>query len=318
MTLYTQILLRCDTAANWTTANPILGLGEYGYETDTKKGKYGDGATAWSSLPYGVLLPAAVATASTAVARDANANTQINNITESFATTATAAGTTTLTVASNPLQQFTGTLGQIVQLPAATTLITGFEFQIFNRSTGILTIKDGSGAVIQTMGGNSQCNFTCANIGTSAGLWDIAYSVPLNYLSVYAAGTAYSLTASNAELVFGTTSPSLTINTAGTYLIQGRANLKYNAATFAAAQTATLLLERTNNTPGAIANSNTANQLRILTTTTDSAGIIMMPPVIYTTVNSNDIIQIYGYLSAIPSAGSVQAVEACILATRLS
>ena len=48
----TQIKIRRDTAANWTTANPILGQGEPALETDTLKEKIGDGTTAWTSLPY--------------------------------------------------------------------------------------------------------------------------------------------------------------------------------------------------------------------------------------------------------------------------
>lgn len=44
---------RRDTAANWTAANPVLALGEPGLETDTRKVKYGDGATAWTALAYG-------------------------------------------------------------------------------------------------------------------------------------------------------------------------------------------------------------------------------------------------------------------------
>jgi hypothetical protein len=48
-----QIQLRRDTAANWTTANPTLAIGEMGLETDTKKFKIGDGTTAWNSLAYG-------------------------------------------------------------------------------------------------------------------------------------------------------------------------------------------------------------------------------------------------------------------------
>lgn len=46
------IKLRGDTAANWTTNNPILALREPGVETDTSKIKIGDGVTAWASLPY--------------------------------------------------------------------------------------------------------------------------------------------------------------------------------------------------------------------------------------------------------------------------
>ena len=46
------IQLRRDTSSNWTTANPVLADGEVGYETDTKKGKIGNGTTAWNALPY--------------------------------------------------------------------------------------------------------------------------------------------------------------------------------------------------------------------------------------------------------------------------
>lgn len=49
-----QIQQRRDTAANWTTANPTLALGEVGWETDTRLSKLGDGSTAWNSLPYTV------------------------------------------------------------------------------------------------------------------------------------------------------------------------------------------------------------------------------------------------------------------------
>ena len=41
-----------DTASNWTSNNPTLLLGEFGYETDTEKLKIGDGTTAWNSLDY--------------------------------------------------------------------------------------------------------------------------------------------------------------------------------------------------------------------------------------------------------------------------
>lgn len=48
-----QIQLRRDTAANWTSANPLLLEGEFGIETDTKRFKLGDGVTHWNSLAYG-------------------------------------------------------------------------------------------------------------------------------------------------------------------------------------------------------------------------------------------------------------------------
>lgn len=47
-----QLLLRHDTASNWTLANPTLAAGEVGIETDTHKIKVGDGSTAWADLAY--------------------------------------------------------------------------------------------------------------------------------------------------------------------------------------------------------------------------------------------------------------------------
>jgi len=49
---YKKILFRRDTAANWTSENPVLSAGEIGLETDTNKIKLGNGSTTWSSLPY--------------------------------------------------------------------------------------------------------------------------------------------------------------------------------------------------------------------------------------------------------------------------
>ena len=43
---------RRDTASNWTSNNTVLLAGEWGIESDTKRFKIGDGATAWQSLDY--------------------------------------------------------------------------------------------------------------------------------------------------------------------------------------------------------------------------------------------------------------------------
>lgn len=46
------IRFRRGTADNWTLSNPVLALGEPGWERDTYKLKIGDGVTPWASLPY--------------------------------------------------------------------------------------------------------------------------------------------------------------------------------------------------------------------------------------------------------------------------
>ena len=44
--------LKRGTSARWSELNPILAIGEPGFEYDTKKLKIGDGETAWNDLPY--------------------------------------------------------------------------------------------------------------------------------------------------------------------------------------------------------------------------------------------------------------------------
>lgn len=64
MPVQTRIQNRRDTAANWTSTNPVLSSGEIGVETNTGKFKIGDGSTAWTSLLY---APAGLASTATSL-----------------------------------------------------------------------------------------------------------------------------------------------------------------------------------------------------------------------------------------------------------
>lgn len=46
------IQIRRDTAANWTSVNPVLAEGEFAVEVDTSYFKIGDGVTPWTGLGY--------------------------------------------------------------------------------------------------------------------------------------------------------------------------------------------------------------------------------------------------------------------------
>jgi len=46
----TRIKLRRDTAANWTSNDPVLALGEAGYDTTNNELRVGDGTSVWSGL----------------------------------------------------------------------------------------------------------------------------------------------------------------------------------------------------------------------------------------------------------------------------
>ena len=47
--------LRHAVATDWSTVNPVLAVGELGYETNSGQFKIGIGSTGWNSLPYGGL-----------------------------------------------------------------------------------------------------------------------------------------------------------------------------------------------------------------------------------------------------------------------
>ena len=139
-----------------------------------------------------------------------------------------------------------------------------------------------------------------------------------NYVrTVYAAGTAYSLTATPAALDFGTTDPVVVLNKAGTYAIRAKVRLNYVGPTFAASRTVTIKLRRTNNTAADLTNGTEVVLTAIVTTVTATFMEVVLPEVIYTTANIDDSITLFGDVSATPSAGSLDAVAASIVAVRL-
>ncbi len=110
---------------------------------------------------------------------DSNSNLSANNMISGYATTATAAGTTTLTVSSPQQQYFTGTTTQTVVMPAVSTLVLGQQYTITNNSTGVVTVESSGSNTIQAMGTGSTLILTCiATTGTTASSWNVFYQLP--------------------------------------------------------------------------------------------------------------------------------------------
>lgn len=148
-----------------------------------------------TNLPNSATTATPNATANTIVSRDASVNTKVNELIENFSTTVTAAGTTTLTVTSSPLQQFTGTTTQTVTLPDATTLTTGHYFTVLNRSTGAVTVNKNGGALQVVVAASAQSTFVCTSTASAAGVWDTSTSSggsATAYREDYVVGTALS------------------------------------------------------------------------------------------------------------------------------
>jgi hypothetical protein len=104
-----------------------------------------------------------------------NPNTTTQFI-DGYATTATAAGTTTLTVASAGQQFFTGTTTQTVVLPVTSTLVLGQQYRVVNNSTGAVTVQSSGTNTIQVLANNTELLLTCIAItGTDVASWSALY-----------------------------------------------------------------------------------------------------------------------------------------------
>jgi len=135
------IQIRRDTSANWTSVNPVLALGEQGFETDSLRYKTGDGVTVWTGIAYSKLnetylvIPALDIDVS-------NANVQGKSI--SADSTFTFSGWTTdassvdfyLTVTGTPVVSFTG-----VTFKVAPVLSAGINVLVFTSVDGGTTIN---------------------------------------------------------------------------------------------------------------------------------------------------------------------------------
>jgi hypothetical protein len=130
-----------------------------------------------NGLPTGTGV-ASAATASTLVSRDSSANVTANAFLTGYATTATAAGTTALTVASAGYQYFTGSNTQTVSMPVTSTLALGQQWQIVNLSTLPITIDSSGGNQILVLFPGATAFLTCIlTSGTTAASWDVSYIV---------------------------------------------------------------------------------------------------------------------------------------------
>lgn len=135
----TQIKLRRDLAANWTSSNPILGSGEPGFETDTGKLKIGDGSTNWNALGYATPGTAGVYSNTMAAAYltiySGNISAGNITVTGTMNGTATSASTATYASTSGLATNATNVVGATQANITAVGTLTGLS------STGNITAQ---------------------------------------------------------------------------------------------------------------------------------------------------------------------------------
>jgi len=165
----------------------------------------------------------------------------------------------------------------------------------------------GTNADLSATGGTSQVlKQTSAGAAVTVGQLTPSDISGLNTTTTaYGAGSAYSFTNTAAAIDFGTTDPAIVLTAAGTYLLLGQVNLAYNGATVVA-ETATIKIRRTNNTAADVS-AVVVLDLPAATTVTNTYGIFQIPPVVYTTTNTDDALALFGNVSAALGAGTIDA-----------
>ena len=144
----------------------------------------------------GVTSVTTTPTATSFAGWDSNSSLSAGSFIQGYTTTATAAGTTTLTVGSTGIQVFTGATTQTVTLPVASTMVLGQRFEIINRSSGIVTVQSSGANTIQTMASSTLLIVTCIlTSGTGTASWNSIYTS--NTLT----GSIDTLTADGAVIV---------------------------------------------------------------------------------------------------------------------
>jgi len=119
--------------------------------------------------------------ANSVVLRDANGNITTNCLFEGYISQ-TASGTTiVLTAASVQNYNITGSGGQIIRLPDATTLPNGALFTFNNnQSSGAITVQNNSSTTVATINSGGYVTVVLTNNSIAAGSWDRHDSTPSN------------------------------------------------------------------------------------------------------------------------------------------
>ncbi len=188
-----------------------------------------------NGIPTGTGV-ATAATVSTLALRDANANITANSFAPGFTTTVTSGTTVTLTAASTPIQQFTGSTAQLVTLPT-TGVTAGMQFHVMNFSSALITVQSSGGNNVRAVDAGASLLYTAlVNTPTTAGHWTFNNTVLANKL---VGGTLSYCALDNASFTAGIYDSGRKLSIALTPLAGTLAN--YLVATNAASGTSASL-----------------------------------------------------------------------------
>lgn len=224
MAVVTQIQVRRGTASQWTSTNPTLAAGEWGYETDTNKVKIGTGSTAWNSLGYQGAGDIEGVTAGTGLSGGGTSGT----VTVSINTAVTADLTTAQTLTNKTIDAASNTLTGVVTLTGTQTLtnktLTDAKVNLaFDPETASYTAVLANNSQIVTMD-NASAN---------------TFSIPTNASVAFPIGTQITVLQIGAgqTTIQAVTSGTTTIQSTGATAAAPKLRVRYSAATCVKAAT---------------------------------------------------------------------------------
>jgi hypothetical protein len=113
--------------------------------------------------------------------RDSNGNITTNCLFEGYVTQASSGTAIVLTASTAQNYQITGSGGQIIRLPDATTLPNGATFTFNNnQSSGAITVQNNSSTTVATINSGGYVTIVLLSNSIAAGSWDRHDSTPSN------------------------------------------------------------------------------------------------------------------------------------------
>ena len=199
----------------------------------------------------GVNAPVANPTAGEYIAWDSSLNAAANNMSLGYATTATAAGTTVLTVASAAQQYFTGSTTQTVTMPVASTCRQGQSWVIVNNSSGVVTVQSSGGNSIIAMPANTNSTITCIlTSGTTADSWNAESTAGVAGVTSITGTTNQVIASQPSGAVILSLPQDIAAASSPTFNALTLTSLTFGATALSAYETGTFNPTITANTPG--------------------------------------------------------------------
>ena len=179
--------------------------------------------------------------ASGIVVKDANGNISVNSSFNGFTSIGASGTQITLTASSTPVYLITGSGGQVIKLPDATTLPLGTIFSFNNnQSSGTITVNNNSNTLVVSVPSGGYTTVVLITNGTAAGAWDRHDQTPSNVSwSTNTLNYPGSITGTTSLSTTGQLTSSVATGTAPLVITSTTQVANLNAATAGTATNAT-------------------------------------------------------------------------------